>query len=111
MAMYMKQFAVLGTELEADERNLFSVAYKNLIGPKRFAWRIIVSHELKPENKFVENQLKLTRQVRFKDGIFFGRFHDVDLCYWFDSRLRIENEICDVVTDVIEVIDIHLLVR
>ena len=31
------------TELSAEERNYFSVAYKNVVGSKRTAWRVLSS--------------------------------------------------------------------
>ena len=42
--------------LSTEERNLFSVAYKNLIGSKRHSWRVLKGVETKPHS---ENELKL----------------------------------------------------
>lgn len=36
-----------GSELSVEERNLLSVAYKNTVGSRRAAWRIISSVEQK----------------------------------------------------------------
>merc|ERR1712010_304323 len=47
----MKQVAELNVELTVEERNLLSVAYKNVIGARRASWRIISSIEQKEENK------------------------------------------------------------
>merc|ERR1711862_150605 len=41
----------MGTELSVEERNLLSVAYKNAVGSRRAAWRIISSVEQKEETK------------------------------------------------------------
>lgn len=43
----MKTVAALDVELTVEERNLLSVAYKNVIGARRAAWRIISSIEQK----------------------------------------------------------------
>lgn len=42
---------VSDTELTVEERNLLSVAYKNVIGARRASWRIISSIEQKEETK------------------------------------------------------------
>lgn len=47
----MKCVAGLGVELSVEERNLISVAYKNVIGARRASWRIISSIESKDEAK------------------------------------------------------------
>ena len=47
----MKRVASLDVELSVEERNLLSVAYKNVIGARRASWRIISSIEQKEESK------------------------------------------------------------
>lgn len=42
----MKEVAETNKQLSLEERNLFSVAYKNVIGTKRSAWRVISSIEV-----------------------------------------------------------------
>ena len=62
----MKAVASLDVELTVEERNLLSVAYKNVIGARRASWRIVSSIEQKEENKAAEDKLKLIRTYREK---------------------------------------------
>ena len=65
MVSFMKSVAALGVELTVEERNLLSVAYKNVIGAKRSAWRIVSGIEQKEESKDAESaKLGFTRQYR-----------------------------------------------
>ena len=59
----------MDVELSVEERNLLSVAYKNVIGARRASWRIISSIEQKEENKGSENKLEMIRQYRQKVSI------------------------------------------
>ena len=71
MAESMKKAAGMDVELTAEERNLLSVAYKNVIGASRASWRIIISIEQKEKKgrrqtkmmgeywQIVETELKL----------------------------------------------------
>ena len=43
MLEYMKKVVVTGQELNEEERNLLSVAYKNTVGSRRTAWRALSS--------------------------------------------------------------------
>ena len=61
----MKTVASLDVELTVEERNLLSVAYKNVIGPRRASWRIISSIEQKVENKAAKDKLKIIKSYRF----------------------------------------------
>lgn len=49
MVEAMKKVAGMESELTVEERNLLSVAYKNVIGARRASWRIISSLEQKDE--------------------------------------------------------------
>ena len=60
----MKTVASLDVELTVEERNLLSVAYKNVIGARRASWRIISSIEQKEENKAAEDKLKMIKAYR-----------------------------------------------
>lgn len=64
MVECMKKVTELGVELSVEERNLLSVAYKNVIGARRASWRIISSIEQKEESKGSEDKLKLTKEYR-----------------------------------------------
>ena len=69
MVEFMKKVAALGEELTVEERNLISVAYKNVIGARRASWRIISSLEAKEESVNDVN-VEITRQYRHKASIF-----------------------------------------
>ena len=47
MAYYMETVGKIEAELSVEERHLLSVAYKNTVGSRRAAWRIISSVEQK----------------------------------------------------------------
>lgn len=49
MAASMKAVTELKEELSNEERNLLSVAYKNVVGARRSSWRVISSIEQKAE--------------------------------------------------------------
>ena len=49
-----------------DERNLLSVAYKNVVGTRRASWRIISSIEQKEESKGSDKHVGTIRDYRQK---------------------------------------------
>merc|ERR1719264_2402081 len=49
-------------ELSVEERNLLSVAYKNAVGSRRAAWRIITSVEQKEKSKGNDEQAKYAKE-------------------------------------------------
>ncbi|GFP92505.1 14-3-3-like protein d [Phtheirospermum japonicum] len=55
-----------GAELSVEERNLLSVAYKNVIGSLRAAWRIVSSIEQKEEGRKNEDHVALVKDYRSK---------------------------------------------
>ncbi|OZJ06912.1 14-3-3 protein epsilon [Bifiguratus adelaidae] len=87
MVSYMKDVAKLGMELTVEERNLLSVAYKNVIGARRASWRIVSSIEQKEENKGNEAQVAKIKGYRQK----------------------IESELSDVCTDILNVLTTDLI--
>ena len=66
MADYMKAVGDDGNELSVEERNLLSVAYKNTVGSRRAAWRIISSVEQKEKSKGNETQAGYAKDYRIK---------------------------------------------
>ncbi|KAK3394141.1 14-3-3 family protein [Podospora didyma] len=87
MVTYMKEVAKLGGELTVDERNLLSVAYKNVVGTRRASWRIISSIEQKEESKGSDKHVSTIREYRHK----------------------IESELEQVCQDVLDVLDDSLI--
>jgi 14-3-3 protein epsilon len=83
MVTYMKEVAKIGGELTVDERNLLSVAYKNVVGTRRASWRIISSIEQKEESKGSDKHVTTIR----------------------DYRQKIETELENVCQDVLNVLD------
>ena len=70
-----------------DERNLLSVAYKNVVGTRRASWRIISSIEQKEEAKGSDKHVGIIREYRQK----------------------IEKELENVCQDVLDVLDDSLI--
>lgn len=87
MVTFMKKVAELNVELTVEERNLLSVAYKNVIGAQRSAWRIISSIEQKEEANKESGKLQFIRQY----------------------RATIEGELRNICNDVLNVLTEHLL--
>jgi 14-3-3 protein epsilon len=70
-----------------DERNLLSVAYKNVVGTRRASWRIISSIEQKEESKGTDKHVGTIK----------------------DYRQKIETELEKVCQDVLDVLDESLI--
>merc|ERR1712007_343482 len=58
----MEKVGKLPDELSVEERNLLSVSYKNAVGSRRAAWRIITSVEQKEKSKGNEEQAKYAKE-------------------------------------------------
>lgn len=64
MVEAMKRVASMEADLNTEERNLLSVAYKNVIGARRASWRIISSLEQKEESKSADDKVQTVREYR-----------------------------------------------
>uniref|UniRef100_A0A3B4D601 14-3-3 domain-containing protein n=1 Tax=Pygocentrus nattereri TaxID=42514 RepID=A0A3B4D601_PYGNA len=62
MAASMKAVTELGEELSDEERNLLSVAYKNVVGARRSSWRVISSIEQKTDGSDKQAMAKEYRE-------------------------------------------------
>ncbi|GAV60159.1 14-3-3 domain-containing protein [Cephalotus follicularis] len=83
----MKKVAKLDVELTVEERNLLSVGYKNVVGARRASWRILSSIEQKEESKGNEANAKRIKEYRHK----------------------VEAELTSICSDIMTVIDEHLI--
>jgi len=83
MVDHMKAVAQQPQELTVEERNLLSVAYKNVIGSRRASWRVISSIEQKGE----ADKLSLIQTYKRK----------------------IETELEDICSDILEIIKNELI--
>ncbi|XP_060070107.1 14-3-3 protein 2-like isoform X2 [Ylistrum balloti] len=59
MVKFMKTVAYMDPLMSIEERNLFSVAYKNVIGAKRASWRILQGNEGSDKNDKNEKNEKV----------------------------------------------------
>ncbi|POY70821.1 hypothetical protein BMF94_6234 [Rhodotorula taiwanensis] len=87
MVSQMKRIASLNSELSIEERNLLSVAYKNVIGARRASWRIVSSIEGKEEAKGNTQQATAIKAYREK----------------------IEKELAGICEDILSVLEQHLI--
>merc|ERR1711997_1291059 len=65
MASSMKAVTETGIELSNEERNLLSVAYKNVVGARRSSWRVISSIEQKTDGS-AERKQQMAKEYREK---------------------------------------------
>ena len=87
MAASMKKVTEQGAELSNEERNLLSVAYKNVVGARRSSWRVISSIEQKTEGN--EKKQSMAKEYREK----------------------IEKELREICNDVLALLDKHLIAK
>lgn len=83
----MAKVAKLDVELTVEERNLLSVGYKNVIGARRASWRILSSIEQKEEGKGNDQNVSRIKEYRHK----------------------VESELSSICSDIMRVIDEHLI--
>jgi 14-3-3 protein epsilon len=83
MVSDMKEVARQPQELTVEERNLLSVAYKNVIGSRRASWRVVTSIEQKGD----ADKMSIIK----------------------DYKVKIENELCDICNDILSIIEESLI--
>uniref|UniRef100_A0A8C0Q9F5 14-3-3 domain-containing protein n=1 Tax=Canis lupus familiaris TaxID=9615 RepID=A0A8C0Q9F5_CANLF len=67
MPACMKSVTEQGAELPNEERNLLSVAYKNVVGAPRSSWRVISSIEQQTEGAEKKQQMRYLAKVAAGD--------------------------------------------
>ncbi|KAF9210619.1 hypothetical protein BGZ59_009196 [Podila verticillata] len=110
MVSYMKEITKHHVQLTLEERNLLSVAFKNLVGARRASWRIVTSIEgkeasnnntervehLKPYRAKIEDELNLTcadiLRILDEDVIPFVDSDDKDECNVFYYKIAQATE-------------------
>jgi len=83
MVDFMKKVASMDRELTVEERNLLSVAYKNVIGSRRASWRVVSSIESKGD----DTKMDIIRSY----------------------KLKIERELSEICTNILEIIQDDLI--
>ncbi|KAK2830433.1 hypothetical protein Q5P01_018364 [Channa striata] len=84
MAAAMKAVTEEGSELTNEERNLLSVAYKNVVGARRSSWRVVSTMEQKSDDSGRAAQAK-------------------------EYREKIEKELNEICKEVLDLLENHLI--
>lgn len=64
MALSMKELTKSNRQLTNEERNLLSVAYKNVVGARRSSWRVVSSIEQKQDQ--TDKKVVMAKEYRMK---------------------------------------------
>jgi 14-3-3 protein epsilon len=115
MVTEMKKVAQMVHELEltVEERNLLSVAYKNVIGARRASWRIISNIEQKEESKGNTSQVERIKKYRLSVCSLMPHLFDdrprriVALVIWL--LMQVEEELEEICLSILELLDNHLI--
>jgi 14-3-3 protein epsilon len=83
MVADMKEVSKQPQELSVEERNLLSVAYKNVIGSRRASWRVVTSIEQKGDG----DRMQIIK----------------------DYKAKIEDELVEICNEILSVIDENLI--
>jgi len=83
MVQEMKEVSKQPQELTVEERNLLSVAYKNVIGSRRASWRVVTSIEQKGDG----DKMEIIK----------------------DYKAKIENELIEICNDILGIIEESLI--
>eukprot|EP00050_Salpingoeca_kvevrii_P005515 m.284430 g.284430 ORF g.284430 m.284430 type:complete len:244 (+) comp11140_c0_seq1:70-801(+) len=87
MAAAMKKVTEMDPELSNEERNLLSVAYKNVVGARRSSWRVVSSIEAKTDGSARKQNMAK------------------------EYRAKIEGELTSICQEVLELLKSHLIVK
>ena len=93
MVQYMKKVANTGIELNTEERNLLSVAYKNVIGTRRASWRIVSTIEQKEKDAGTKEKPTSDEKLEVIE----------------ECRMKIEKELKDICNDILDLLDNNLI--
>ncbi|KAF9923689.1 14-3-3 protein [Linnemannia zychae] len=95
MVDFMKKIAHLKVDFTVEERNLLSIAYKNVIGARRASWRIISSIEQREEPK--------------RDLMEDSKENSHHMALIRSYHKTIEEEIANICRDILDVLENYLI--
>eukprot|EP00756_Hemistasia_phaeocysticola_P002474 Hpha_TRINITY_DN11692_c0_g2::TRINITY_DN11692_c0_g2_i1::g.48928::m.48928/K06630/YWHAE; 14-3-3 protein epsilon len=90
MVVCAKRLVKISPELTVEERNLLSVAYKNIVVPRRTSWRIVSSIEQNEDAKG-SAQLENMRNISNYKKLFETELGEIceDLCNMLDQLIPV----------------------